>query len=192
MSESRSPGASRYQRSTGGLVGAMVVTVLAVVALAGFRALTSHDDPTPVRAVDYSAMVRAGRADHKLRVLAPPRLPAGWKATSASYQTGSDPTWHLGVLTDGGAYIGVEEGLGGLSDLVEEHVGKSAQSGKDVIIDDTSWHSWHAPDGDYAVGRSLRSGGEVHESWLVVGSAPESAVRKYAASLQGGSVPGTG
>ena len=34
MSESRSPGAGRYQRSSGGLVGAMIVTVVAVVAFA--------------------------------------------------------------------------------------------------------------------------------------------------------------
>ena len=39
----------------------------AVVAFAGLNALKTDHDPTPVRAVDYQAMVRAGRADHKLQ-----------------------------------------------------------------------------------------------------------------------------
>ena len=54
------------------------------VAVVGFWALnaakTDHDtNPTP--AVDYTAMMRAGRADHKLLVMAPTSLPSGWKAT---------------------------------------------------------------------------------------------------------------
>jgi uncharacterized protein DUF4245 len=186
MSESRSPGAGRYQRSSGGLVGAMVVTVLAVVAFAAVRAFTSDNEPTPVRSVDYSAMVRAGRADHKLLLMAPPSLPRGWKATSADYETGTLPTWHLGMLTDERKYVGVEEALGGVQDLVEEHVDPNAEQGKDVTIDGETWQSWQDPDGDYAVSRSLRVAGEIRESWLVVGSAPERTIREFAARLEGG------
>ena len=47
MSETRSPGGGRYQRSSGGLVGAMVVTVVAVVAFVALRAFTTDNDPTP-------------------------------------------------------------------------------------------------------------------------------------------------
>lgn len=186
MSESRSPGAGRYQRSSGGLVGAMVVTVVAVVAFAAVRALTSDNQPTPIRSVDYSAMVRAGRADHKLLLMAPPSLPSGWKATSADYETGTLPTWHLGMLTDEHKYVGVEEALGGVQDLVEEHVDPNAEQGQDVTIDGETWQSWRDPEGDYAVSRSLRVSGEIRESWLVVGSAPEHTIRDFAARLEGG------
>src|SRR4051812_12023040 len=96
MSESPEPvspggggtGGGRYQRSSGGLIGALIVTVAAVVALVAFRALTSDDEPTPVRTIDYSSSVQGARADGKLAVLAPDHLPPGWKATSATYTRG--------------------------------------------------------------------------------------------------------
>ncbi len=189
MSESRSPGTGRYQRSSGGLVGAMVVTVVAVVAFVAVRSFTSDHDPTPVRSVDYQAMVRAGRADHKLLLMAPPSLPTGWRATSADYETGTLPTWHLGLLTDQQKYVGVEEALGGVEDLVEEHVDPDAEQGGDVTIDGETWQTWRDPAGDYAVSRSLRVAGEVRESWLVVGSAPPGTIRDFAADLEGGRLP---
>ena len=96
MSESAEPvsrGGGRYPRTSGGLIGALLVTVSAVIAFALFRALTSDDDPTPVRTIDYTGVVQGARADDKLLVLAPPRLPLGWKATSATYTRGVSPTW---------------------------------------------------------------------------------------------------
>jgi hypothetical protein len=192
MSQTRSPGGGRYQRSTGGLVGAMVVTVLAVVAIAGFNALRTDHKPTPVRAVDYTAMMRAGRADHKLLVMAPATVPNGWKATSADYQTGSTPTWHLGLLTEHGKYVGVEEAFGDVQDLVDEHVDPDAQQGKDVTIDGQTYQTWTDPDGDYAVSRTVELGGSDRESWLVVGTAPHGTIRDFAASLRAGDRPDGG
>jgi hypothetical protein len=192
MSQTRSPGGGRYQRSTGGLVGAMVVTVLAVVAFAAFNALRTDHDPTPVPAVDYTAMMRAGRADHKLLVMAPATLPNEWKATSVGYQTGGTPTWHLGLLTDRGKYVGVEEALGGVKDLVDEHVDPDAKQGEDVTIDGETYQTWTDVDGDYAVSRTVGSGGTDHESWLVVGTAPHGTIRDFAARLRGGELRSAG
>jgi hypothetical protein len=190
MSQTSSPGGGRYQRSTGGLVGAMVVIVLGVLAFAGLNALKTDREPTPVRAVDYAAMVRAGRADDKLLLMAPESLPTGWKATSAGYETGTSPTWHLGLLTDKGKYVGVEEALGGVDDLVEEHVDPDAEQGEDVTIDGQTYQTWTDADGDYAVSRTVQVAGNP-ESWLVVGTAPESTIRDFAASLSGGSEKST-
>ncbi|MET0997706.1 MAG: DUF4245 domain-containing protein [Marmoricola sp.] len=189
MSESRSPAGGRYQRSSGGLVGAMVVTVLAVLAIVAVRGLNGDNEATPVRAVDYAAMERAGRADGKLLVMAPPTLPAGWKATSATYETGSTPTWHLGMLTDDDKYVGVEEALGGVESLVKEHVDADAEQGRDVTIGGETWQSWSDPGGDYAVSRSLQRDGTTYESWIVVGTAPQGEIRDFAATLEGGDLP---
>jgi len=186
MSQTRSPGGGRYQRSTSGLVGAMVVTVVAVVGFWALTALKTDHDTTPVPDVDYAAMVRAGRADHKLLVMAPTRLPDGWKATSATYQTGTDPTWHLGMLTDKGKYVGVEEALGGVDDLVDEHVDPDAVQGKDVTVDGVAYQTWTDADGDYALSRTVQLSGTGRESWLVVGSAPAATIRDFAATLEGG------
>lgn len=190
MSQSEQPGSpGRYQRSSGGLIGAMAVTVVLVLAFVGFRALTSDNRSTPVRTVDYQTAVKAGRADKKLMTLAPERLPSGWKATSASYLTGVSPSWHLGLLTAGDAYVGVEEALTSTDKLAEEHVDVSADRGKDVTIDGQRWQTWTDSGGDYAVARSLVVSGRTVESWLVVGTAPHEEIRDFAGSLTGQPVP---
>ena len=170
----------------------MIVIVVGVVAFAGLNALKRDHDSTPVRAVDYQAMVRAGRADQKLSILAPTAMPAGWKATSADYLTGSAPTWHLGVLTDEGDYIGVEEARGGAQDLVEEHVDPDAVQGKDVTIGGVEFQTWTDAGGDYALSHEVGTGDTPTESWLVVGTAPEATIRDYAARLKGAKVPDAG
>ena len=186
MSESPEPvrtGGGRYQRSSGGLIGALVVTVAAVIAFAAIRALTSDNEPTPVRTVDYSAAAQSARADDKLLVLAPARLPLGWKATSATYTRGVSPTWHLGMLTGDSKYVGVEEARTSIKALVEEHVDADAKRGKEVTIGSQTWQSWTDAGGDYAVARVVRGPGSAEESVLVVGSAPAADVRRLAGSL---------
>ena len=188
MSESGQPSV-RYQRSSGGLLAALVVTVVAVAAFAGFRALTNSPPATPVTTVDYATAVKGARADHELMVLAPPRLPAGWKATSVSYLTGMSPSWHLGMLTDTGHYVGVEEARTTIAELAQQYVDPNATRGKDVQIGGSTWQTWTDTGGDYAVARSLTARGTPVESWLVVGTAPQAQVQALAASLVGGRVP---
>jgi hypothetical protein len=183
MSESPEPvspggggaGGGRYQRSSSGLIGALIVTVAAVVAFVAFRALTSDDEPTPVRAIDYSASVQGARTDGKLTVLAPDRLPLGWKATSATYSRGVSPTWHLGMLTGDDKYVGVEEARESIENLVEEHVDENARREKDVTIGGEKWQTWTDSEGDYAVARALDGPKGAEESVLVVGTARELA-----------------
>lgn len=191
MTESQRPtapaaGGVRYPRTSGGLVGAMLVTVAAVVAFVGFRSVTGDKEPTPVRAVDFQAAVATARADKQLAVMAPERLPLGWKATSATYAGGASPTWHLGMLTDDSRYVGVEEARSSVEDLVAEHVDAEAERGKDLTIGGETWQTWTDAGGDYAVARSLGAGGQSVESWLVVGTAPEDEIRDFAGTLKGG------
>jgi uncharacterized protein DUF4245 len=188
MSESREPAPAsspRYPRSSGGLVGAMVVTVLAVLAFVAFRAVTRDNEPTPVRSVDYTVTVKAAVADKKLQVLVPDPVPAGWKVTSATYTPGASAAFHLGMLTDQRKYVGVEEALSSVQDLVTEHVDAAAERGKDVTIDGETWQTWTDAGGDYAVARSQRDG-DTTDSWIVVGTAPEQEIRDLAGSLEPG------
>ena len=177
---------ARYKRTSGGLIGAMLVTVLAVLAFVAFRAVTTDKEPTPIRAVDYASAVTKARADKQLVVPAPERLPLGWKATSATYTRGVSPTWHLGLLTDNSKYVGVEEARASIADLVQEHVDNDAERGEDVTIAGVIWQTWTDAGGDYAVARTFGSGGPTAEAWLVVGTASEDEIRDFAATLKGG------
>ena len=195
MSESREPASAstpRYPRTSGGLVGAMVVTVIAVLAFVAFRAVTRDNEPTPVATVDYTVSMKAGRAEGKLQVLVPERLLSGWKATSATYDGGTKPAWHLGLLTDRGKYVGIEESEASIEDLAAEHVDADAERGKDVTIGGETWQTFTDAGGDYAVARSLKEGGRTVESWIVVGTAPEQEIRDFAGSLKGGPTPSAG
>jgi hypothetical protein len=175
----------RYQRSSGGLVGAMVVTVLFVLAFAGIRALTRDDPVTEAQTVDYQVQVKAGRADGKLALWAPLSLPTGWRATSASYSTGMAPTWHLGLLTDGGKYVGVEESRQSVDDIVSQHVDANAEKGPEVSVGGHTWQVYTDRTGDYALVRTSGSA-ETTDTLLVVGSAPDAQVRSLAARLTDG------
>ncbi len=172
----------RYQRSGGGLIGAMVVTVLVVLAFVGFRSLASDNQETPVRAVDHVAVADAARADKQLAVLVPARLPIGWRATSATYRPGQQPTWHLGLLTDGTKYVGVEESRAGTKAMVEEHVDPDAQRGEPVSLGGRQWQTWTDAGGDYALVTRV-DGPRGEETVLVVGTAERSEVRDIAAGL---------
>jgi Protein of unknown function (DUF4245) len=164
----------------------MLVTVLAVIAFVAFRAVTGDKEPTKLRAVDYEAVVARARADKQLLVLAPERLPLGWKATSASYTSGASPSWHLGILTDDSKYVGVEEAESSIEDLAKEHVDADAERGNDVTIGTETWQTWTDAGGDYAVARSLRPGDSTVESWLVVGTADAGEIRAFAGTLDDG------
>ena len=191
MSESR-PGATRYQRTSGGLVGAMIVTVLFVVAFVGLRGFVRDNESTPVHKVDYQTWVKAGRSDGKLAVYVPSPLPDGWRATSASYETGTQPAWHLGMLTDDRKYVGVEESRASTRDLAEQYVDQDAVRGKDVTVAGETWQTWTDAGGDYALVRAVPVGGKPYESVLVGGSADPAAVRSFVATLIAGQVHAAG
>jgi hypothetical protein len=170
------------------MTGALVFLLLVVAAWVGVRALTSNHDPTPVRTVDWAAWVKAGRADQLLAVHAPQRLPAGWRATSVQYAGGREPAWHLGMLTERGRYVGIEESLASTRSLVEQYIDEDAVRGKDVVVAGETWQTWSDSGGDHALVRSVQVDGRPYESVLVGGSAAQSVVEQFVATLVAGPV----
>lgn len=170
------------QRSVAGMIGAMIV---AVVVAGGWYLLGRPGDATqPIRTVDWSAWVQAGRADEALRLYAPDALPEGWRATSATYQGGNQPRWHLGMLTDNGKYVGLEETYDSARVLVEQYVDENATRGPDVTIAGTTWQSWTDAGGDYALSLDVTVPGGRSEAVLVVGSAPAEEIQAFAERLR--------
>ena len=167
---------SRYNRSFGGMTGALIVTVLFVVAFVTWRGLFRTDtDDTPV-AVDWQESVEL--ADQAgLEVVRPRELPAGWVATSVDLQAGDDPRWGLGVLTDDGDFVGIRQQDTSVDALVEQYVDEKAEAGEDASVDSEitdTWQTWSDPGGDH--GWSTEVG---DDAVLVYGSAPVADIEAY-------------
>jgi len=174
----------RYERSNRGMLAALLVVVVGVAAFVGVRGLLSTNTATPVQTVDYHGWVKSGRDDGKLLILAPQPMPSGWRATSVTYATGSAPRWHLGMLTDQGRYVGLEEQWASPSEMVQQFVDANAVRGKAVRIAGRSWRVWTDSGGDYALVNTRPSKVKDHpESIVVVGDAPPEQIRRFVASL---------
>jgi hypothetical protein len=167
---------SRYTRSFGGMTGALIVTVVAVLAFVAWRGLFRTDvDDTPV-AVDWRESVElAQQAD--LEVVHPRELPAGWIATSVELSAGDDPRWGMGVLTDEGRFVGIRQQDTSVDDLVELYVDDEAEPGDDASVSSQitgTWQTWTDEGGDRGYATELGD-----EALLVYGSAPAQDIEAY-------------
>lgn len=185
MSAPSSP-AARPDRSVLGLVGAIIVTVLAVVGFVAFRAVSRDNPSTPVATVPYQVSLDRGRAQGVLQMFAPDQLPRGWRSTSASYVGGDAPHWHLGLLSGTTRFLGLEESRDSLGSLVHAHVDPDAEAGPKVEVGATTWQSWSDSGGDHALGRNLPDRTGKSQSVLVYGNVDIATLQDYAASLTTG------
>lgn len=170
----------RYSRSVNGMVGAMLVVFLVVVAFVVFRGVVRSDVSTTVEEVDYVKPAAFAQEQAGFEILAPPRLPDGWRSTSVRYVPGIDERWHLGLLTDEDRYVGVEQAQSTEEDLVETHVDEEAQRGDVVTVDGELWQTWTDEGGDVALVRRAED-----VTTLVVGhELPLEQLVDFAASLR--------
>ncbi|HET7195724.1 MAG TPA: DUF4245 family protein [Nocardioides sp.] len=180
---------SSYQRSTGGLVGALVVTLLVIGAFVAFRALNRDELETRPASVDYRE--QAGLAqDAGLDVVYPRELPEGWQATSVQAVPGERPVWGISLLTDEQRYIGIRREDDQLDDLLATYVDEDVQSRPDVRVAGSvakDWQVFTDDGGDLAYAAQL--GDEVV---LVYGSAGEEDLRLVLERLTAEPVGSTG
>ncbi len=170
---------ARYQRSFGGMVGAMVVLVVLVLAYVGVQAL-SEQPATTVQTVDYSRVVPAAREAADFELVAPQQLPAGWHATTVTFDRPPEAHWHLGVLTDQGRYVGLEQADDPVRTMVSEHVDEEARRGSPVDVGGASWSTYTDSGGDLALVRRVG-----RTTTLVVGHhVPRSDLVSYTAGLR--------
>lgn len=167
---------SRYTRSFGGMTGALIVTVIAVLAFVAWRGLFRSDvDDTPV-AVDWQESVElAEQAD--LEVVHPRELPAGWIATSVDLSAGDDPRWGMGVLTGDGRFVGIRQQDASVDALVETYVDEKAEAGEDATVTSEitdTWQTFSDEGGDRGYATEIGD-----EALLVYGSAPAEDIEAY-------------
>ena len=171
--------AGRYQRSAGGMVGAMVVLVVLLVGWVAIQSLVKDQPDSAVRTVDYAQVVTPARKAAKFDLVAPASLPKGWRATSVTFRDTLPQHWHLGVLTDDDRYVGLEQGQKSLASMVEEYVDKDARRGPAVDVDGKAWRTYTDSGGDLAL---VRRDGDA--TTLVVGhDVPKATLVSYTAGL---------
>jgi hypothetical protein len=165
---------SRYDRNFGGLVAAMIVTVLVVGAYVGFRALT-RDQPDLDPDVDYASCV-AYLQEAEVSVVHPRELPPGWRASVIHFERGTPPAWRIGLLTDGDEFVGVVQQPGEVDDVLAQYVDENPRQGDDATPENSlgvvTWQTWSDAGGDHAFSTELTSGPLAGETLLVYGSAP--------------------
>lgn len=174
---SEQPG--RYQRSAAGMVGAMVVLILFVVAVVAVRGLLLEEPASTVQAVDYDKTVELGQEQVDFPILAPESLPDGWRATSVRLTPEPRPQWHLGILTDEDRYVGIEQARSTEERMVERYVDSEAVQGEPVDIDGVTWRTWTDEGGDTALTRV-----EDGVTTLVVGTPGEDVLVDLVRSLR--------
>lgn len=87
------------------------IVVIAVILL-GFALVGRFFSSEPgrgERAVDYKKPLSQAAPVSDFPLLAPTELPAGWIATSVTYDPGPSGRWHIGVLTADDEYVGLEQ-----------------------------------------------------------------------------------
>jgi len=164
--------------------GIVALAVALGAAIGWYYVGQPSESVQPVKTVDWSAWVKAGRAEDALVVFAPESLPDGWRATSATYLGGNEARWRVGMLTDTGKFVGLEETYESVRALVERVVDENATQGPEVTINGRTWRSWTDSGGDYAVSIEVEVVGGRSESVLVAGSASDEEIREFAASLR--------
>jgi hypothetical protein len=172
--------AGRYQRTAGGMVGALVVLVAVVLGFVVLRDLNRSDPASPVNEVDYTRAAEHARQNADFPVVAPPSLPAGWRATSVRFVDGTNGNWHLGLLTDEDQYVGVEQSSSSPRSMVDTHVDSAADRAGTVTVDGDRWARWTDESGDTAL---VREGEGI--TTLVVGhEVPADELQAFVASLR--------
>jgi Protein of unknown function (DUF4245) len=165
---------SRYDRSFGGLLAAMVVTVLIIAAYVGFRAFIREQPDIQPESVNYLSCVSDLQRDGTT-VVYPVALPAGWIDTSVDFEPGQPPSWRIGMLTERGEFVGLVQQDEAVGDLLSTYVDKAPIKGDDATPENglgvAVWQTWSDRGGDHAFSAERDSGPLAGQTLLVYGSA---------------------
>ena len=161
---------ARYDRTYGGLIASLLVTVLVVVGYVVLRAVNRDEldvEPQPVEYVDAVAAAQ----DAGFVLVYPRQLPEGWIATRLDFVRGERPAWGINLLTDEGKFVGLRQENDDVDDLLATYVDENPNEEGEVTLDSplaATWQSWSDEGGDHAYSTELAG-----DTLLVYGSAPE-------------------
>lgn len=158
----------KYQRSAGGLVAALVITVVGVGGLLWVLGLFRSDTELEPETVDYLGIVGEAQ-DSRLDPVYPGSLPDDWQPTAFRVEPGSKPAFELNLLTDDDNFVGIRQESAAVAAMLEEYVVEET-SPTDVYSSPGSvaeaWQGYEDEDGDTAYATEVGD-----QTVLVYGSA---------------------
>jgi len=172
----------RYQRSAGGLVGAILILLGFIAAFVAFRAVTRSELEVRPEAVDYLASVDDAQAAG-LEVVYPRTLPEGWIATAVLLAPVTEQSWGVSMLTEDETFVGLRQDDAELEQMLTSFVDEDPAEGEAVELDSalgSRWRVFTDDGGDTAY--AAQTGPE--DSWvLVYGSASPSQLERVVTEL---------
>jgi Protein of unknown function (DUF4245) len=173
----------RYQRSSSGMVGALLATLLVIAAFVALRACNRTDLQVEPDHVDYLAQVGFAQqaGDH---VVYPASLPSGWYATQLTVDPGRPTELQLSMLTGENDYVGFVQSPDSAPVLLTRYVDASPVSGDPADVPGavdgavTRWDVWTDDGGDTAL---VAERGD--ETLMVFGTASRTQLEQLAGSL---------
>jgi hypothetical protein len=153
---------ARYNRSPKGLLAALVVTVLAVVAFAAFRAVFRDQPERAGELAEYRSTVEAAQ-DAGIRLVNLRDIPDGWEISSVEYAAGPRPSWAVNLLTDEGRFIGVlQSDVDDVTETLEDLGVDSPEPGDASAfrsdLATSRWQTWAGTDGELGYSSTLTEG----------------------------------
>lgn len=191
MSDAGSGGRpGRYQRSFGGLIGAMVLLLVVVGAFVAWRGLLRDNPEYAPISFDYLGLVEQVQ-DAGVEVAYPADLPDGWVAKESRFTPGDRPELTLALETADGRFAGVYDGYAGPDEALAANLNGDPVAGEaiDAATDVApTWDTWTTADGDTAYVAEVGSG-RATRTVMVYGSAPAEELQDLLDRLTTGPVP---
>lgn len=175
------PPKSRGNPSLGDILRSVAVLAAIVLAIGAIATFLFDQSAPPRPTVDYLKTAEQARTQASFELLAPPDLPKGWRATSATYEPGVKGRWHLGVLVPGDDYVGLEQSAISERRMVERYASDTEPAGQ-TTIDGQTWNLRRDPEKNETT--IVRGAGGV--TTLVTGTVTRAQLEDYTASLTAG------
>lgn len=155
------------------VLGAMILAVWFVANLVYSK---TPEDVVPK--VDHVAAIAEARAVASYPIVAPRDLPSGWRANGARFEPAeTQQPWHLGVITEDGEYIGLDQAKRSVDAMVRSYARGSKAAGE-AEFGGIEWSVRRGPGSSVAYVRTV--GDSVV---IVVSDADRDDVERYVASL---------
>lgn len=171
----------KYQRTTAGLVAALVVTAVAIVVAIWVMGLFRDETEVKPERVDLTDIVGDAQ-DAGLEPVYPADLPEGWFATGAEVPSDGDG-FEIRMLTDDERFVGIREAKrSSVAELLHTYVDDEPSEAADHTSDGEvarDWAGYEDDGGDSAYAAELPH----HEVVLVYGSASAADLQQVVDSL---------